>query len=765
MNRISKISFNVLLILLFFGMYFQVQSAVPEKNQPSGLSINFLTHADRVFLNGYPTNTPIVQAIGRRENFQFAEIAQKRPFFGWIVNSNQNNTVQTAYQIIVASSLENIQSSHGDFWDSGKTESAESQNISYLGKELQPNSVYFWKVKTWDNHGSESSYSTVSQFKTAAKLVDYVTAQYPLQKQDVYPATIKSISASETFIDFGKAAFGRLRLTLLGKSGSDTVTIHLGEAQKNGRINRTPGGTIRYSVYKLALKKGWNTYEMAINPDKRNTGPNAILMPECIGEVTPFRYGEIEGYSEPIHKNQVIQEIVFYPFDETESYFSSSDSVLNQVWNLCKYSIKATSFCGTYVDGDRERIPYEADAYINQLGHYGVAREYSMARHSEEYLINRPTWPTEWILQSVLMAWNDYLYTGNKESLQHFYTDLKAKALLPLANESGLISTKTEKVTPEVLESIHFAGTLKDIVDWPQTGILGLGKNEPGETDGFVFKDLNTVVNAYHYQAVNQLAQIAKVLNQESDEKQFAAQALKIKTAFNNKLLDKKNGVYFDGIGTDHSSLHANIFPLAFGMAPEKDIASINRFIQSRGMACSVYGSQFLMDAVYDGNNADYGLELLSSTSERSWYNMIRVGSTISLEAWDNKYKPNQDWNHAWGAAPANIIPRKLMGIEPLEPGFRKIRVKPQSSSLEHAEIKCPTIRGDVLMSFQNKPQQSFTMNLILPANTTADVYLPFWSKSQKVTMNGNAVKYRQEGSFIILEGVGSGNSVFEVSK
>jgi hypothetical protein len=757
---------NFLFLISFLcALTFQVQSAIPEKNQPSGLTVDFLAHAGQVFRNGYPVNTPLYQAVGRKENFQFAEISRKQPFFGWVVNSDQNNTVQTAYQILVASSLENIRKNTGDCWDSGKLNGDQSINVVYAGKELQPNTVYFWKVKTWDNHGIESAFSSVSQFKTAAVLTDYATSRYPLQKQDVYPVAIKSLSNSAWFVDFGKAAFGTIRLTLLGKTESDTVLVHLGEAQKDGRINRIPGGTIRYSVHKLILKSGWNTYEIAINPDKRNTGPNAILMPEYIGEVTPFRYCEIEGYSEPIHKNQVIQEIVFYPFDETESYFNSSDSVLNQVWNLCKYSIKATSFCGTYVDGDRERIPYEADAYINQLGHYGVAREYSMARHSEEYLINRPTWPTEWILQSVLMAWNDYLYTGNKESLQHFYTDLKAKALLPLADESGLISTKTGKVTQEVLESIHFAGTLKDIVDWPQTGILGLGKNEPGETDGFVFKDLNTVVNAYHYQAVNQLAQIAKVLNQESDEKQFAAQALKIKTAFNNKLLDKKNGVYFDGIGTDHSSLHANMFPLTFGLVPEKSVSKVSRFVQSRGMACSVYGSQFLLDAVYDGNNADYGLELLSSTSERSWYNMIRVGSTISLEAWDNKYKPNQDWNHAWGAAPANIIPRKLMGIEPLEPGFRKIRIKPQPASLEYAEIKCPTIRGDVLMSFQNKPQQSFSMNLTIPANTTADIYLPFWSKSQKVMMNGNAVKYRLEGNFAVIENVGSGSAVFEVLK
>ena len=99
------------------------------------------------------------------------------------------------------------------------------------------------------------------------------------------------------------------------------------------------------------------------------------------------------------------------------------------------------------------------------------------------------------------------------------------------------------------------------------------------------------------------------------------------------------------------------MFPLAFGLVPEKHRQSVVDFIRSRGMACSVYGSQFLLDGIYDAHDAEYGLKLLTSTAERSWYNMIRVGSTITLEAWDNKYKPNQDWNHAWGAAPANLIP------------------------------------------------------------------------------------------------------------
>ena len=759
MNRNVHTVWNKQLVFIICFV-FMLQPLLAE-HRPEGLTISFLSQAGQVFLNGYPVPVLLEDAVSRREAFQFTEIARKKPFFGWIVPSTRNNTMQTAYQVLVASSLDNITNDIGDFWNSGKVESTLSVNVVYEGKALQPDKVYFWKVKTWDNHGVESDFSEVSRFKTATKLVDHATDRYPLQKQDEYPKRI--INKDVIFIDFGMASFGRLRLTLYSEKGGKAVKIHLGECEKNSRVDRNPGGTIRYSAYELILKSGWNTYVVAISPDGRNTGPRAIKMPEYIGEVMPFRYCEIEGYNEPLALHQVVCESVFYPFNETESYFSSSDTVLNQVWDLCKYSMKATSFTGVYVDGDRERIPYEADAYINQLGHYGVAKEYSIARYSHEYLINNATWPTEWILQSVLMAWNDYLYTGNSESLAYFYNNLKAKTLTSLADETGFISTRTGKVTPEVLKSIHLNDKLNDIVDWPQSGILGLGKSEPGETDGFVFQDINAVVNAYHYKSLEVMSVIAGVLGFQSESKDYKAKADKLYKAFNDNLLDKRRGIYVDGIGTTHSSLHANMFPMTFGLVPAKNMASVNEFVSSRGMACSVYGSQFLLDAVYDGNNGEYGLELLTSTAERSWYNMIRVGSTISLEAWDNKYKPNQDWNHAWGAAPANAIPRKLMGIEPMEPGFSKIRIKPQPATLKQAEIKCPTIRGDVYVSFENDHEKSFKLNISIPANSTANVYLPLWSKTQKVNGKNMTSEMKRQGDFVIIENVGPGTHSFYI--
>lgn len=753
----------ILLTISYLSLLTTVNTHDPPV--PYALTVNLLSQTEQIYINGYPATTPIDKAVSQRENFQFTEISTRRPFFGWIVPAGEENTLQTAYQLLVASKKDFLLKDSADLWDSGKVEDNSSANITYNGKQLESGKVYFWKVRTWDHRGEESGFSQISAFKTAGNLADYATDRYPIRKQDEYPVKISPIDETRYFADFGKASFGRIRVNLYSDTGTDTVVIHLGETEKNGEVNRSPGASIRYSQYKIGLDRGWKTYVVTIRPDKRNTGPQAVLMPEYIGEVTPFRYCEIENYKHPLQDKDLVRETAFYPFNDFDSHFHSSDTVLNQVWNISKYSIKATSFAGVYIDGDRERIPYEADALINQLAHYGVARDYSMARYTHEYLIRKPTWPTEWHLQSVLMAWEDYMYTGNKLSLEHFYEDLQAKTLIALSDEKGFISTRTGKVTPEVLQSIHFNGQIRDIVDWPHTGILGLEKEEGGETDGFVFTDINTVVNAFHYRTLTLMAQIAEVLGKTDDRKFYVERAARLKQSFNSYLFDKKRGIYIDGIGTDHASLHANMFPLAFGLVPEKQVDKLLEFIRSRGMACSVYGSQFLLDAVYDAHDAGYGLQLLTSTGERSWYNMIRVGSTITLEAWDNKYKPNQDWNHAWGAAPANLIPRKLMGIEPLEPGFRKIRIKPQPDSLKSAEIKHPTIRGDVTVSFNNDPGQSFRLEVDIPANTTADIHLPFYSGSQTVSINGQPVKYKREGNFSVIENIGSGKWRFSVKR
>lgn len=737
MYRINFIlnRFTLIATIAFSGL---AQEAASQK--PTGLLTDLIEHTGQTWQNGFASNVPVWQINEAIEPLQFVQIASTHPSLSWIVPGEPQNTRQTAFHLIVADTYGDAVAGKGSVWDSGRRDTNQSTAVLYEGPALQPDKSYFWRVKTVTNTEGESEWSDIKAFRTASSLSEYAASYYPQVKSLEYPVSVTPLETGCYITDFGKDAFAQLILTLSSASGKDTVLIHLGEAMSGNRIDRNPGGTIRYQRYPLSLLKGTHTYRIKIAKDKRNTGNAAVLMPGYAGEVVPFRYCELEGYSPPLLPGMIVREHVHYPFDESASSFRCSNDTLNQIWDLCKYSVKATSFAGIYIDGDRERIPYEADALINQLCHYSVDREYTMARRSHEYLLKYPTWPTEWILQAVMIAWNDFLYTGDSRSLQANYEILKARTLLSLREKNGLISTTTGLQTSGFLASIRFRDKIRDIVDWPHTGILGLNKKEGGEADGFLFSDYNAVVNAYHYEALKRMAQIAATLNLADDATFYSGQSQQFKELFNRMFFNKKKGYYQDGQFTDHASLHANMFPLAFGLVPTDKKQQVMNFIQTRGMACSVYGSQFLMDALYEASDADYALQMLTKTDDRSWYNMIRVGSTISLEAWDNKYKPNQDWNHAWGAAPANIIPRRLMGVEPLAPGYSLARIKPQSGSLAWAEATIPTIKGDIRLSIQNS-KKDYSMKLTIPANMEAEVYLPLPAGKYQISNNGAAIK------------------------
>jgi alpha-L-rhamnosidase len=753
---------KIILFFLVFSMYSVLGMSRGFKvHQPYGLMTDLIEHTELTWQNGYEVKVPADKLKGP---FQYAEIRSSRPRFSWIVNGKKANTYQLAYRIIVTDNYNDIVANKGSMWNSGWVHSRQSVAIAYHGKSLQPNKTYFWKVKDITNTDGESAWSDIKVFRTASSLSESAVSCYPLAKSKEHPISLVSSDPNVLLADFGKDAFGQISLRINSVVDGDTANIHLGECLAQGRVNRHPGGTIRYEEYRIPLRKGTHVYSIKIVKDPRNTSGSAIRMPDYIGEVLPFRYCEIECKNINLKKEDITRESVHYPFNDEASFFKCDNDTLNGVFDLCKYSIKATSFAGIYVDGDRERTPYAADTYINQLGHYGVDREYSMARRTYSYVLNHPTWPTEWVLQTALIAWNDYLYTGDNRMLLSTYEQLKPYLLTVLQEKNGLISTITGLQTPEFLASIKSKGKIRDIVDWPSTG-KGLKEGRGGETDGFVFTDYNAVVNAYYYEVLKVMSSIARAIGKDNESEQYFRQSESFKSLFNHLFWNKEKNCYQDGLSASHTSLHSNIFPLAFGMVPADRQRSVVHFIESRGMACSVYGAQFLLDALYNASDANYALHLLSKTDDRSWFNMLRAGSTITMEAWDNKYKPNQDWNHAWGSAPANVIPMELLGIKPLKPGFSMVCIKPQIGKLKWVDALVPTIRGGIRIYIENKKER-YRLRLILPANMRAKVYLPFSSREYSITDNGKYMRPipdHDHESYMYLGTVGSGFHQFEV--
>jgi alpha-L-rhamnosidase len=654
------------------------------------------------------------------------------PEFGWIVNSARPNEHQTAFRVLVASSAQALDNDTADEWDSGKTVSTASINVTYAGQPLAAGATYFWKVQTWDSADSASPWSVSQKFVMAPALGPYATPTAPLEQTPAAPAQLVAVGPGHFFADFGAASFGWVELTLNAPASGATIEVDLGEKASGQSVDPNPGGTIRFAKVQLALQQGLHTYRVATPKDATNTSGPAVLLPASIGVVMPFRYVEVVNSPVTLTGDMMRQIAVHYPFDLTASSFRSSNDALNQVWNLARYSVMATTFDGIYVDGDRERTPYEADAYIQQLGHYGADREFALARYSHEYLLAHPTWPTEWKQHSVMMAWTDWMYTGNTESLAQAYSVLTTqKTLEQYAGADGLLNTHG----------------LSDIVDWPA-----------GERDGFVLTDVNTVVNAFWCHNLQQMADIADALGKSSEATRYRGLAAQAVQAFNAELSDATTGLYVDGVGSTHSSLHANMFPLAFGLVPADRKAGVVAFVKSRGMACSVYGAQYLLEALYQAGEPDAAVALITANTDRSWMNMIQVGSTITLEAWDLKYKPNLDWNHAWGAAPANIAPRFVLGVQPLAPGFAQASIRPQPGSLSHIEGTVPTIRGAIGVVV-DRTAQGVVLAVDLPANMTANVAIPpSGGVACTPSLDGQAAQVVARDGSSFIDGVGSGH-------
>jgi alpha-L-rhamnosidase len=531
------------------------------------------------------------------------------------------------------------------------------------------------------------------------------------------------------YFDFGQEIVASIKLTLTGKEGQ-TIQLRLAEELDGPQ---TPRYKARTGV---TYDETWTL----------RSGQQAI---ENFG-YRGFRYGEILNAPHKLDKSHITALVLQYPFNDDASSFSSSEPLLNEIWEFCRYSIKATNI-DLYQDcPTRERGPYEGDAWINQLSHYAVDRDFAFARYTTEYLLYRPTWPTEYKPAMTLMAWDDYMATGSGKLLKEHYDILKTKTPDGQMQPNGLHLKKDSKSD-------------RVLVDWPAS-----------YRDGYEFTEYNTVVNAFNYKSLHLLANIADVLDRSDEAEQFRKKANQSQNAINTLLLDPERRIYRDGLESTHSAAHANFFPAAFGIVPAENRTPVAEFLISKGMACSVYGAQFMLDALYNLNRGDAALNLMLSKEMNSWYHMLyNLNATIVTEAWDPSGKPNMSYAHPWASAPVNVIPRQLFGIQPTEPGYRKFQVTPQAGSLKSASVDVPTIRGTIKASFR-QDSESFELELTVPVNTTASVRLPSGGPQPaeiKITTAGgenagNAARdLVVEDGYVLIENVGSGTHRFVIGK
>jgi hypothetical protein len=515
-----------------------------------------------------------------------------------------------------------------------------------------------------------------------------------LSTRVIEPASQKSFDGVLQY-DFGKVWFGNVRLQPKALLGS-RLMLRLGEKlDDNGRIDRTPPGTVRYHETEVTVS-GRAIVPALTQADMRG-------MEEYGQPVMPFRYVEIESVEQPLeHFSLTLEAAVSSSYVQTgQIWFSGTGNVptqLNRLVELGFHTMEATSFMGMFVDGDRERLPYEADGFINQLGWYVATADSTVPRRTLDALFSKPTWPSEWMVHIIFIAWADYMMTGDKVYLAKIIDRLKIFSLAQFIDDTGLVTTMNEALNKEFVDMVG-ADYLEDIIDWPQA-----------ERDGYEIVRYNTVVNAYVFEGQRRLAALYAALGMPDAAAKCQKTAENLRAAMIAKLVDPDDGLFVDGLGSDHKSAHATFIPLAFGLTPLDRVDSAVDHIAVRiaanenGFPCSVYAAQYLLDGLFQAGASELALKLMLNPGRRGWLNMLQAhNATITHEAWDPAFKENIDWTHAWGAAFLNVLQRQVLGACAIQPGWLEWTLRPAVPEGLSVKAQVPTPHGPIYIELDGR--------------------------------------------------------------
>lgn len=299
-----------------------------------------------------------------------------------------------------------------------------------------------------------------------------------MKRYEVLPKSVTHKSDNSYLIDFGQEIIGTIALNVNSGNNASIILEYGEELDVFGNV-------------KFRLNTG-NVYQETWGLKQGSQQVSGIGM-------KTFRYVTIRNLPVAINTDHVRGLTIRQTFEDGESSFTSSNMVLNDLYNMAKYTCKITNQ-DVYVDTQsRERKPYEGDALITAMNSYGFSAASTSALYSANYLLENTTWPAEYSLYNIILVYENYMYTGDTRNLEMAYQKLKNKTMEKYYNASvGLVGN----VINPVLQG------QKIMVDWPESELDGYKKQE---------SYYNTVLNAVCVGGYESMAEIANVLGYSED--------------------------------------------------------------------------------------------------------------------------------------------------------------------------------------------------------------------------------------------------------
>lgn len=469
---------------------------------------------------------------------------------------------------------------------------------------------------------------------------------------DIYeavPRTIECLKEGHYRADFGREITGHVELTACGSAGDQVMVLYGEELKQDGSVRFDMRCNCFYKDLWI-LADGENQFEPF--------------------DYKAFRYVEIIAPPGRINPESIKAVVRHYPMDEDICKFTSENTLLNNIWDMCKNGVRLGSQ-EVYVDcPSREKGQYLGDATVTALSQVYLTGDLRLFRkHLEEFALSCNICPGMMAVApcSYMQEIADFSLLWPYQLLTYYMHSGDIgflKRMLPVA-EGILGYFRQYEREDGLLENVKEKWNL---VDWPEE----MRDGYDFDLSSIVGDGCHNVINALYLGAVKTTDIIRGYLGLLP-----SGVFERVKTSFIQAFFREQTNLFADSVLSDHCSLHANIFPLFYGFVPEYAKSTMIRFIREKGLSCGVFNSFFLLRALARAGEYDLVFDLITSEHLHSWSNMLKEGATTCFEAWGKDQKWNTSLCHPWASAPIPVLIEDIIGIRPGTPGWETVHFEP----------------------------------------------------------------------------------------
>ena len=172
----------------------------------------------------------------------------EKPRFSWQLLSDEENIIQSAYEIRVADAPQQLSKKGDLIWTSGKVNSDKSINVEYGGPLLKSTQRAYWQVRVWDNQNKVSVWSKPAYWETGILNQNEWAASWISMKEEKSEESLPAQYYRNEFSCSKEVSSARVYVTSLG-----IYQLFL-NGEKVGNDLFTPGWTsyhkrLQYQTY------------------------------------------------------------------------------------------------------------------------------------------------------------------------------------------------------------------------------------------------------------------------------------------------------------------------------------------------------------------------------------------------------------------------------------------------------------------------------------------------------------------------------------